>query len=472
MSSAKIGSVGRPLENDEIMTVAEGFVMSEGMTEDGGRGMWWWNGMWWVWVGGRWVVREHEEVEFEVLKWLRDTWARKGEVAEKVESGERKCKEVAWVLKGVCKAPWKEAPVWVKGREGKPDPKRCIAFEDVVLSVVGGKVEVVGPRDESWFSPLVVPCEWDPEAKCPRWEQALVEWGCGDEEWGKLLDRWMGYCLMSHREYRKWLLLHGKTGGGKGVTCHVMHALMGQAMMSSDMDGMAGEFGLGGVQYVNCVSVTEVSKLNGVGGQRFGKVAKQIVGGDPITINEKHVKVQKNVPCHAALMMSANMIPTMPNENRGLSAKMLVLPFQVSFDDGGAEIGLKDRLVREELAGIARRAVEAAAALEGATDGERWPVPVEARETEQQFTLTNNPVDQFLHTYFVEAPDGFVSSETVKRQWREFTRKNEVPSINENMLLIELLQRSSWKIRRYRKPEGGKRGVQGMSLRREFQEDL
>ena len=472
MSSAKIGSVSRPLENGQLKTLAEGFLMSEGMTEGGGRGMWWWNGMWWVWYGGRWEVRDHETVEYQMLFWLNDVWVRVGDVMEKVEGGKRKCEEVAWALRGICLAPWKTAPVWIKGREGRPDAKRCIAFEDVVVSVVGGGGEVVGPGEETWFGPLVVPCGWDEGAKCERWEQALREWGCGDAEWGRLAKRWAGYCLMSHREYRKWMLLQGVPGGGKGVSCHVLGALLGQAMTSRDMDGISGEYGLVGVQYANLVSVTEVSKLNSANGQRFGKVAKQIVGGDALTINDKYEKVLNDVPHHAALMMSSNPIPVMPNENEGLSAKMLVLPFQRSFDKGGMEVGLKERLVREELAGIARWAVEGAAELEAAKEEERWPVPAEAQETRKAFTLTNNPVDQFLSVYFVEAEDGFVSSEIVKRQWREFTRRNEVPFISENMLLIELMGQSTWKIRKYRQPEGGKRGMKGMSLRREFQEDL
>lgn len=469
---AKLGSASRPLENGEMVTLARAFLQEEGTTVGGKRGLWWWGGNWWVWVGGQWVVRETEDVEATAMLWLEDVWVDEGKGGVgKVECTRQRCVDLVWALRSLVKAPWTQVPVWTERREERPDPRRCVAFRDKVVYVgKGGRWEV--ERDETWFSPVVVPCEWDPEAKCERWMRCLEQWGQGDERWGKLAQRWFGYCLMAHREYRKWMLLQGKTGGGKGVNCAVLKALLGQGYTARDMEAMAARFGLTGVQYVNVVSVTEVVNLEGGRGRTFSGVAKRLVGGDPVTVEEKYEKAAKDVSQHAALMMSSNPVPQMENENEGMSAKMLILPFQVSFDKGGGEVGLVGRLVGEELQGIAAWAVKGAMELEASEEKERWPQPDASGEVRKVFTLSNNPLDQFLETFFVVDPEGFVPGYLVRQKWEQFKMKHPKAGNYGNMLLQELVTKGTWPIVKHRKGSGGDRGLRGLRLRRDEVEEL
>jgi len=161
----------------------------------------------------------------------------------------------------------------------------------------------------------------------------------------------------------------------------------------------------------------------------------------------------------------------MANEQEGVSVKMLVLPFTVSFDEGGREDGLERRLVAEELPGIAAWAVRGALELER-EGAEKWPRPERADEVKRMYTLANNPLDQFLETYFVKDLEGFVSSRRVRQLWAEFQVRHPRVEALGNMLFMKLEQESTWKVQKHRNAKGGDRGLRGLVERREEQEDL
>ena len=74
----------------------------------------------------------------------------------------------------------------------------------------------------------------NPDPKPPElWLRCLDQWGCGSPEWATLLQRWMGYCLMNHRRYAKWLLMYGKARAGKGTIVAIVQKLVGNECFKS-----------------------------------------------------------------------------------------------------------------------------------------------------------------------------------------------------------------------------------------------
>ena len=466
-----IGTREYPLESVEPMKLARGFVEAKGeKLYVSGEDVW-------AWEGGRWVVRSRADTALEVMRWLEDAWVSRGEKLVRVGPTPHMAEQVVVCLEAVARAPWNVAPVHLDGRR----VGRCVLFEDVVVDVAGGKVEVV-PRVEAFVDRMVVPCTWEvaKEAGCPRWEQAVDEWSNGDDRWGELLRRWGGYLLCGHREYRKWMLLKGRTAGGKGTISHVLRAIMGKgSFVTTEMEVLAGEHGMGGIPGARVVNISEVTTLDGRGGsQAVAGFCKRVVGGDPLSVNEKYERVVKDMEHRVALMMSSNQVPVLPNEGQGLSAKMLVLPITRGFDGGGAEFGLKDRLVREELPGIAAWFVEGARRLEEAQVGgaEMWPRPARAADVELQYRIANNPVDAFLETFFGVDEDGFVAGRIVKRLWAKWAKENGARRVPDNQVLLEIERESGWAVYRDRLRTSdeapGSRGLRGLRLLKEVREDL
>lgn len=475
---ASIGSKEYPLESVEPMKLARAYA-EERMGEDGERGLFVAGGEVWSWEGGRWVVRGREDVVGDVLRWLEDAWVSVGkDKMARVGPTPHMAEQVVTCLGAVAKAPWERTPFRLGGG-GKVG--FGVPFRDVVVHVEGGEVRTE-KRGREWVDRMVLPCTWEEakEGKCERWEQAVEEWGQGDERWGELLRRWGGYLLVGYRGYRKWLLMMGKTGGGKGTIAHVLRALMGKGVFQTmDMETIAGEFGLVGVPSARVVNVSEVSSLEGAGAgkQKVSRFAKNLVGEDPITVNEKYGSVSKDLEHGAALMMSSNQVPVLPNEGQGLSNKMLVLPIVRSFDEGGAEYGLKERL-EGELAGIAGWFVEGARRLEEARvrGEEMWPKPARASDVEMMYRIRNNPVDAFLESHFGKERRGFVAGRLVKRLWGEWEREHGLRKVPENQVLLTIERENGWGVYRDRlrtsEEQEGSRGLRGLVMLKASREDL
>jgi phage/plasmid-associated DNA primase len=230
------------------------------------------------------------------------------------------------------------------------------------------------------------------------------------------------------------------------------------------------------------VNVSEVNGLDGREGEKCAQVLKMILGQDKIFIDVKY-EAGVEAEVDAAVQVSANEIPVLPNRGMGLSGKMLVLPFEVSFLNR-EEYGLVRKL-GEELEGIAAWALEGARRLEEETDqGKKWPEPGRAAEVRRLYHLQNNFIDSFLEARFVrvkveegDSPGrGFVPSRIVQSEFRSWKRENKVTGeafkIPENQLILRIVQDSTWEVWKYRKPNGGERGLKGLLVRREQEDEL
>lgn len=472
--SAK-AATGFELEYREPGNAAETYARLAGRAV----GLTWFKGDFWRRYGGQWKVVPHEEVRDDLMGRLKDATytesrGKEGYVKRRVSPNVQFVEDTLSFLKAEVKAPWKTSPAWVTGREGDPDPMWCVAFEDVVVDVKGGKVL---PREDRWFG-TVVPVSWEEakEAKRERWEQAVKEWGNGDPEWGRLLQRIMGYMLVADRRWRKWVLIQGVTGGGKGVIQHVCRALLGSRLSNRSLGTIASEFGLAGLQHSQVLWVPEVSREGSVVGRRAGRHVKEIVGQDLMTINNKYGGMLFDVSIPALVVMTSNVVPELDDEMGGLTNKMLTLPIMRSFDKGGADFGLKDRLVQGELPGIAAWAMEGLMELvrlekEG-RQGEMWPQVERGRALLQEFKAGNSPVAEFMQEVGEEDETGFVASSVLFELWEPWAKKRgwwgrkEVP-MSQQALSKALEKHGAWPLVEFRQPGGGRRGWKGIKLKRE-----
>ena len=463
---------GVVLDRREVGAAAEAFVRMM-QTPSGEQGVYWSGGEFIVWHGDRWKAFSLDEVMDVLLLVLKDAL-----VVKRTEEGERRVRlapSVGFVedtlrfVQAMCRRNL-NMPQWTRGEEGDPDLSWCIAFEDVVLDVRDGKTT---KRDERWLGTTVLGMRWEEVegAKAERWEQCVKEWACGDEGWGPLLKMAMGYMLVPTRRLRKCVLVQGETGGGKGVIQHVVRAVLGRAMAVTNMETLADKHGTVGLGSAQVLWVPEVTK----GGREKGRVAarliKEIVGEDPITVNPKFGQVVAGVKCSALVVMTSNVVPQLENERGGLTNKMLMLPIRKSFDKGGAEVGLKDRLVTEELRGIVRWAVEGArmVAEQAGSGGVTWPKPELGREMEERFMVENSPVAEFQAVCFEESKGGFVDGGLVRKEWDKWVKVRlkgrEPEGVSGHNLMAKMEETGLWGIGKGRNGSGGRRGLKGLVLR-------
>lgn len=467
---------GMVLSRREPGAAAEAFLRLL-QTPSGAQGVYWSGGEFVVWHGGRWRVYSLDEIMDVLLLTLKDArYEKKGDEGETKKV--RLSPSVGFVedtLRFV-QAMSRRAlamPAWTTPKDGDPDPQWCIAFSDVVMDVRTGATY---ERDERWLGTTVLDMDWAnvEGAVAPRWEQCVKEWSCGDANWGPLLQMIMGYLLVPTRRLRKCVLIQGETGGGKGVIQHVVRRVLGRAMQTTNMETLADKHGTVGLGSAQVLWVPEVTKGGREKARTSARLIKEIVGEDPITVNPKFGQVERNVACRALVVMTSNVVPQLENERGGITNKMLMVPIRKSFDKGGAEVGLKDRLVEQELAGIVRWAVEGARRLarEVEEGGVKWPVPELSREMEEQFMAENNPVAMFQSVCFSQEAEGFVAGELVRQEWVKWQKTRlkgrEVEGVSEHNIVAKMHEQGMWNVRKGRLGSGGRRGLMGLMLRAQW----
>jgi phage/plasmid-associated DNA primase len=417
-------------------------------------------------------------IEDHVLEWFRDKYVKKGEDGDSkgVAVYGQKLPHVVRAVEAVCRAHFKTEPVWLRREttEEVKDLEGVIAFEDVCVDTKASAKAgswVVFPRDERFFGSLVIPCKFDSEAKCPRWNTALEEWGDGDPAWGKLLKREFGYGLVPFRGWAKWFLHYGTSRGGKSLIEVVRKALVGNRhYLGKSMVAMTQRFGLHKLSYARVLCINEIRELDKWNTEQATALWKSIIGGDPQDFDVKHREGMENVVSPSMLVMLSNKVPTINDENRGMSSKMVLVPFYVSFE--GKEDENLDKKLIAELPGIARWACEGAVELwQAKSNPERWPVLESAKGDVGEFLGQNNEADEFLEWAFRKEPSGYVDYQLIWAFYKEWAKDSKLKVWKSERAVNRWIEENnSWGVRRGRK-FSKPRGFYGLGLKRVIEEN-
>ena len=80
----------------------------------------------------------------------------------------------------------------------------------------------------SIFSVSSLDYDYDKNADCPNFKNALAKWFDGkDPKSVLLLQEFFGYCLTNSRKYNKFLSIYGVAGSGKSALCKILKELVG-----------------------------------------------------------------------------------------------------------------------------------------------------------------------------------------------------------------------------------------------------
>ncbi len=269
--------------------------------------------------------------------------------------------------------------------------------------------------------------------------------------------------LMPFRGHRKFFLHFGIAQGGKSLIQKVKKKLLGdRGQFSASMIQLAGRFGLHPLKYAQELVVTEVRDMDGRGQtEQISAVIKSTIGQDEQWFDEKNVKDIPTVISPAAVVMLANKIPEMSDANRGLSSKLVMLPFHLTFEDKGDP--LLDQKLFAELEGIAAWAVRGAIEVMGLGEKECWAPLEGAIEEMREFSEKNNMSDEFLRWGFKKNGQGFIDNALVWEMFKQYCKVSEIDPGPQKQFGKWLERNNSWGVRKGRR-SGGSRGFYGISL--------
>lgn len=203
-----------------------------------------------------------------------------------------------------------------------------------------------------------LPVDYDPLAKCEKWEEFIAEITESPED-VRILQEFFGYCLLRDYPFAKLLLLVGEGRNGKSTVLRILSELLGEGNCSNVLlQQLSDKFSLSALvgKMANIapdISAKEVLDTS---------IMKALTGHDRVPIEQKFMDVFFAV-LYAKLIFSANKLPRINDDSLGLYDRILLLNFPYTYKEHPktgerkADVHLGEKL-RAELPGILNWSLE------------------------------------------------------------------------------------------------------------------
>lgn len=295
---------------------------------------------------------------------------------------------VVQIVQSLC---WKDIarygslPMWIGAGTAPFDRRNIITFQNGLLDLSTGNLL---PHTSDWCNTFCLPFAYKPDAACITWEKFLHEVFEGDKTRIALLQEFFGYCLTQDTSLQKLLCLVGKPRSGKGTIQRILVALVGKDSATGfSLDRLVSEFGASALVGKTVAIIGEV-ELQGVAQRsRIVETLKDIVGEGEVSINVKFDPQCRSQRLPTRFVIATNTVPRLMDSSGAMAARLLFLPFQLSFL-GREDTDLEQKLLNE-LPGIANWALEGLKRLR-ANNG-KFSVGESSRSLSSQFTAETSP---------------------------------------------------------------------------------
>lgn len=200
--------------------------------------------------------------------------------------------------------------------------------------------------------------EYDPEARCDRWEQFISEVMEGDEERAVYFQKALGYALQGNPTQECFFVLYGPTTrNGKGTAMETYLALMG------DYGRAVSPYTIAQKKYVDGSGPTEdVARLAGARLVNISEPDREITlssslikawaGNDTISARFLHEGSFEFRP-QFAIFINTNHLPNVTDDTIFASERAKIIPFERHFSEEEQDKGLKAELAQpQNLSGI------------------------------------------------------------------------------------------------------------------------
>src|SRR5262249_53277209 len=114
-----------------------------------------------------------------------------------------------------------QAPTWMDTGEGATD---VLVFRNGLVNIVSGETMPLTPK--RWVH-SGVDYDYDPQAKCPLWENFLKEVFPNDKASQDCIEEQLGYGMTEETKFEKAGMWIGKKRSGKGTIATIQHKLIG-----------------------------------------------------------------------------------------------------------------------------------------------------------------------------------------------------------------------------------------------------
>ena len=318
-------------------------------------------GKWIVWDGVRWVNDVDGEVERrakQVIGLLHAQAAREDEKGRRGEL-ERWAKESESLhhIRAAIRLAETEPGTPVRADDLDDDPM-LIGVRNGIVDLKSG---ILLPPKRQHLITKQCPVIFDPEAKCPTWDQFIGQITRGDVDLQSYLQRVAGYCLTGLTREQCFFVLWGSGANGKSVFLGTLQSLLGDYARSTPAMTLLGKQRADGASpdLARLVGARLVAASEPPDGCRFAaETVKAMTGQDRIVCRPLYRDFFEYQP-RFKVLLATNHKPEAADDDEAMWRRIRLIPFQAVIAPQDRDKRLLERL-RDELPGVLNWAVRGA----------------------------------------------------------------------------------------------------------------
>ena len=195
----------------------------------------------------------------------------------------------------------------------------------------------------------------DPDAKCPYWDARLVEW-LPDADTRKLIQEYIGYCLIPYMGLEAALLITGEGSNGKSVFMNAVRQMLGQDVVgSANISFILSKFGTHDL-YGKILNICDEKGADFLKDSQADRL-KLLISGQSVTADVKNKSPIKFYNT-AKFIFSANKDLRSSDKTAGWLRRWVMVPFDQIFESSNVSVAALNQGIRAERAGIFNWALE------------------------------------------------------------------------------------------------------------------
>lgn len=305
-------------------------------------------------------------------------------------------------------------PCWLDKRAG-PDPLDLISMANGILNT---RTRELLPMTPKFFTLNALPVNYDPQATVPpRWLQFLREVTADNADLMALMQERTGHIIGGDTEkFQKVFLMIGPPRGGKGTMMNITECLVGERYTGNvSISGMATQFGQQQLIGKRYEKVTDMDTSDKKTLASAGNFINRVSGFDTITIPRKF-KDDWIGKLRCVIEKATNQIPDYGTNTPAMLARIIVLPFSISFL--GREQDDLLAVLKTELPGILNWALDG---LDRLRENKKFSICEVSLEAKRTLTYHSNPIGGFVAEWCDIGPDHSCDKHTLHDAYSEFT---------------------------------------------------
>ena len=294
------------------------------------------------------------------------------------------------------------------------DVDNIINFRNGVLSLDDLTLHEHSPK---YLCSYMLETEYDPDAKCPRWNEFLKEIFMGDETRVKLLQEVFGACISNART-QKAVIFYGSGANGKSVAASTLEALCGLDNVAHlSLDRFQSQFGLQSLigKKLNIAAELETGNTK-ITTANF----KAIVGGDSVQVNIKYQAPLETV-LNCKLVFLTNNLPDTLDTSVGYIRRLLIIPFDYTVPEDKKDVYLIDKL-KKEIGGILNWSIQGMLRLQ--KNNFVFTECEAAKKILDEYKNSINNTCKFFETCFIRQPGEKIRKSQVYEHYVQYCELN------------------------------------------------